>query len=296
MTSNWMLWILASAVVLAVYDLLKKASVRDNAVLPVLMVSTAAGACAYVATLAAAGRIAGSWSAVDARIAALAAVKTVIVGSSWIFTFRALRSLPITIATPIRASAPAVVILLAFFLYGERPAPLQWLGMVLVFAGFFAFSWAGRAEGIDFRRSKAVFFAIGGMLLSAVSALFDKFVFQVAAAPVEPVQLLFQVFLFVFYFLVFSADRLMFGSGGAVGFRWRPTIPFVGIALALADWLYFRALAFPEAQISIGSLLRRFSVAITFFIGAFLFRERNLRRKTLALVFVLAGIVILCGL
>lgn len=290
---NWVFWILASATVLAFYDLLKKESVRGNAVLPVLIVSTAAGAAAYVSALAVFGTLRGAFAACDSSVTALAAVKTVIVGTSWILTFLALRTLPITIATPIRASAPALVVLFAYFLYGEHPSVMQWCGMALVFAGFFAFSWAGRSEGVDFLRDKAVFFAVGGMVLSACSALFDKYVFQVVAAPKESVQLLFQLFNLVFYVTIWSVCRLV-RSAPVSQFVWRRSIPFVGVALALADWLYFRALADPEALISVGSLLRRFSVVITFFLGAFLFRERNLRRKTFALVLVLAGTLVLC--
>ncbi len=40
--------------------------------------------------------------------------------------------------------------------------------------------------------------------------------------------------------------------------------------------------------------MRRFSVAITFVLGALFFRETNLRRKGLALALVLAGIALLC--
>ena len=44
-----------------------------------------------------------------ARVIVLAALKSVIVATSWVFTFTALKTLPITIATPIRASSPALV-------------------------------------------------------------------------------------------------------------------------------------------------------------------------------------------
>ena len=52
--------------------------------------------------------------------------------------------------------------------------------------------------------------------------------------------------------------------------------------------------AIPDAPISAGSLLRRFSVVITFVLGAFLFHERNLKRKGLALAAILIGVVLLC--
>lgn len=75
-------------------------------------------------------------------------------------------------------------------------------------------------------------------------------------------------------------------------FRW--TIPLVGILLAAADWLYFKGLAIPGVPISIGSLLRRFSVVITFVLGARFFHETNLLRKSLALAAILFGVLLLC--
>ena len=56
----WILWILASSVFLAFYDLAKKASVKENAVLPVLLIATIAGAAAYVTALGVAGGIDGA--------------------------------------------------------------------------------------------------------------------------------------------------------------------------------------------------------------------------------------------
>ena len=51
----WLGWILASCAVLSVYDLGKKASVRGNAVFPVLLGSTLSGWLAVTAFLACRG-------------------------------------------------------------------------------------------------------------------------------------------------------------------------------------------------------------------------------------------------
>ncbi len=276
---------------LAFYDISKKASVRDNAVLPVLLAATAAGAAAYVAALGAAGGI-GEAVAASAGDLALIVVKSAIVATSWVFTYCALRTLPITIATPIRASAPALVFVAAFFLYGERPSLMQGAGMVLVFAGYWAFSWAGRHEGIVFFRSRAVWFAIGGMCMSALSSLWDKFILQRCAIPVETVQFWFQLDLVALYALMLGCQRALRLHRDA--FEWRWSIPATGVLLAAADWLYFHGLAIPDVPISAGSLLRRFSVVITFALGAMMFHERNLKRKGLALAAILAGVMLLC--
>ena len=290
--ASWTTLILLSAVFLALYDIVKKASVRENAVLPTLLFSTLFGCAAFFCGLAATGGLASAVAAVTPRIVFFAAIKSVIVAASWVFTFCALRTLPISIATPIRSSAPALVFVLAFFFYGERPGLLQGLGMAAVFAGYFAFSWAGRHEGIDFFRNKAVWCAFGGMFCSAFSSMWDKYIFQLCGANVETVQFLFQIGLVLVYGLLL-VGRLAFGIKGDP-FEWRWCIPFVGILLAAADWLYFTGLSSPDVPVSVASLLRRFSVVITFFAGAKFFHETNLARKGVALAAILAGVVLIC--
>ena len=289
---SWTAWILASSFFLALYDLAKKASVRDNAVLPVLLCSTCCGCAAFIAGIAVCGGLPAVQASVSGRVLLLAASKSVIVATSWIFTFCALRTLPITIATPIRASAPALVFIAAFFLYGEIPSWVQAIGMLAVFGGYWAFSWAGKHEGIDFFRNRAVWCAIAGACFSACSSLWDKYVFQVLSAPVETVQFFFQIGLVVVYATLLAGQRLL--RLPHARFEFRLTIPFVGILLAAADWLYFTGLAIPDAPISVGSLLRRFSVVITFVLGARFFHETNLKRKALALAAILVGVILLC--
>ena len=272
-TLDWTIWILASSVFLALYDLTKKASVANNAVLPVLFISTCCGCIAYMASLAVCGRFAAAVSGLTPEVVALSAVKCAVVGASWVLTFCALRTLPISIATPIRASSPALVFLIAFFLYGECPAPLQAIGMAAVFVGYFAFSWAGRHEGIDFFRCRAVWYAIGGTAFSAISAIWDKWLLQVRGLEVETMQFAFQVGLVVFYGAALAVCRL---------------------ARAMGDWLYFRGLSYPDVHVSAVSLMRRLSVVITFVLGAKFFHETNLWRKAVALAVVLVGIVLIC--
>ena len=288
---SWTFWILSSAFFLALYDLAKKASVHGNAVIAVLLCSTSFGCASFVLAVALHGDVCAMMHA-GGEVFALALAKSVIVGISWIFTFCALRTLPISIATPIRASAPAMVFVLALILYGEVPGWLQAIGMAITFAGYWAFSWAGRHEGIDFFRNRAVWCAIAGACFSAMSSLWDKYCFQVRAAPVEAVQFWFQIGLVAVYALLLFTQRLV--GLAHYRFEWRWTIPFVGILLAAADWLYFTGLAMPDVPVSVVSLMRRFSVVLTFILGAKFFHETNLLRKGVALALVLAGITILC--
>jgi drug/metabolite transporter (DMT)-like permease len=282
---------LLSAFFLALYDIAKKSSVRSNAVFPVLLISSFSGAVAYISSLALASGLSSVVNVAPFDLF-LIGVKGLIVAISWVFTYYALRTLPVTIATPIRASAPALVFIVAFFVYDERPTLVHGAGMALVFLGYWAFGWAGKCEGIDFLRSKPVWFAVAGMVMSALSSLWDKFIFQKRAIPVETVQFWFQFFLvllYTFFFIIWKKEHSLRKE-----FQWRWTIPLTGILLAAADWLYFHGLAIPDVSIAEGALLRRFSVVITFILGAVFFHERNLKRKAIALAAILAGVVLLC--
>jgi drug/metabolite transporter (DMT)-like permease len=46
--------------------------------------------------------------------------------------------------------------------------------------------------------------------------------------------------------------------------------------------------------VSAASLLRRFSVVITFVLGARIFHETNLARKVVALAAIVAGVALIC--
>ena len=67
----------------------------------------------------------------------------------------------------------------------------------------------------------------------------------------------------------------------------------VSLFLSAADFAYFYALSLPGAMISVVSMVRRSSVLVSFFVGAFVFREKNIRSKVLDLLLVLLGMLFL---
>lgn len=287
----WIPSILVSAVLLAFYDITKKQSVRDNAVMPVLFVATLCGSVAFALALALSGGLSQAL-AISAAGFWLVVAKSLLVSASWIFVYYAMRALPISIASPIRASAPLWTLLGAIVLYREIPTALQALGMAAVFVGYGLFSLAGRSEGIHFGRHAGVFYAFAGTLLGAASALYDKYLLHACALPRNTLQLWFALDLVVVLGLGLAAQRL--AGLQRTRFEWRWTIPVVGVLLMAADWFYFGALSEKGVAVSVVSLIRRSNVVLSFTLGALIFREHNLRKKALALVAILAGVAVLC--
>ena len=287
----WVSFILISALLLSFYDISKKHSVNNNAVMPVLFLATLCGSVGFIAVLALAGKLQAAW---DISLAAFGfvALKSLIVSASWVFVYYAMRALPISLAAPIRASAPLWTLCGAMVLFGEIPRPVQALGMAIIFAGYWMFSVAGKMEGIRFSRHPGVFCAFAGTLLGAGSALYDKYLLRSYGLERNTLQLWFTLDLSVILGLCLFVQRL--AGLQRTRFEWRWTIPLVGLLLMAADWFYFGALSQEGVAISVLSLIRRSNVVLSFSLGALLFHECNLRTKAVALVAVLLGVAILC--
>lgn len=293
----WILLALASAATLGVYDVAKKASADRNAVLATLFACSMWGGVVVLPWLVVA-RFAPDWAGSHGLAIGVLGwkghlfvlAKAGIVTLSWTLSFLALQKLPLTIASPIRATAPLYTLVGAIVLFGESPTSRQWSGIALVLAGHFAFSVLGKAEGIRFSTSPRVWALLAGTVVGSVSALWDKNLLQ--REGLDPAAM--QVWFTLYNVALQGGLWLLFGRGETgFGFRWRWTMPATGLLLLLADAFYFRALAEPDALVAIVSSMRRGNVVVGFVIGGLAFRERNRRRKAFALLLLLGGLALL---
>lgn len=294
------IWLgLVSMVFLGVYDVCKKQALRDNAVLPVLFLSNLAGVMIAGPLLLASavwpeamGSIGLNVDPITSTGHGLIFVKSAIISTSWVLAYFALKHLPISIVSPIRASGPVWTIIGAIVLFQESPGALQWVGMAVVFTGYFAFSILGREEGIHFHRSKWILFIFMATLIGTTSTLYDKWLIQRLGYTPMQVQVWFTVYLlliFTVYFLALWWPQ----RKRSTPFAWRWSIPLIGILLYIADYAYFVAVANPDALIIILSILRRCSVVISFTAGALIFKEVNKRKKAWVLLWILAGVALI---
>ncbi len=283
----WVMPILGSALLLGVYDVCKKAAVKENSVMPVLFYATLCGTLFFCAVTALSGQLE---EAVFCPLpaAAMLFAKALLVGASWVCVYYAMRELPISIAAPIRATAPLWTFAGSLILYHEFPSFQQAAAMLLIFAGYYAFSVLGKKEDGNFLHSRGLWLIVAGTLLGAASALYDKFLLGVANIPRLTVQFHFSVDLIIILGAAYFIRANFFGQKHK--FYWRWSIFFTGILLILADYLYFYALSVPEVRISILSLVRRCNCIVSFGIGCYYFREVNIWKKAVALIFILAGV------
>ncbi|GAB1488862.1 DMT family transporter [Opitutaceae bacterium] len=293
---DWIVASLLSAFIYGLYDLATKHAVRDNAVLPVLFWANVCSAVVWGLLLASASILPSALPA-GLHVEPLTPfqhlqmlLKAGIVSASWICGYFAVKHLPLSLASPVRATSPIWTLLGAILILGERPSWLEGLGIMITLASFAGLSFAGRKEGIHFHRDKWIGFLIASTLLGAASGLYDKYLLGRLGYSVATVQCWFSIYLALLFLPVVLGWYFRLWQRNV--FHWRWSILLVSAGLLVADFLYFGALRDEEALISIVYSLRRASILVAFGGGILLFKEQNGRQKLPAVIGIVTGIVL----
>lgn len=293
----WLTLAFTSAALLGLYDAAKKKALTQNAVLPVLLLNTLFCSLIFLPAILSAECGLGWFDGtiLEASRGTLQAhglviLKSVIVLTSWIFGYFAMKHLPITIVGPINATRPVMVLVGAMLLFGERLNAYQWIGVVLAVVSLLLLSRSSRREGVDFTHNRWILCIALAALTGAVSGLYDKYIMtRLDAVFVQSWYNLYQFLMMAVVVGVLWWPR----RRHTTPFHWSWAIPLISIFLSAADFAYLFALRDPEAMISVVSMIRRGSVVVSFLCGAALFHERNLRSKAIDLAFVLVGMFFL---
>ena len=298
----WLVLAFVSATFLGFYDTSKKASLKDNAVLPVLFLNTVFSTLifspflldyigdfgwfsgTFMDTAPYGDGLADGTQTIKAHL--LVILKAFIVLSSWICGYFGLKHLPLTIVGPINATRPVLVLVGAMLIFGERLNTYQWIGVILAIGSVFLMSRASKKENIDFKKNKWIWCVGLATLMGVISGLYDKFIMK-SLSP------MFVQSWFNFYQLLIMAaicGLLWYPKRHqSTPFQWKWTILLISIFICIADFAYYTSLNDPDSMISVVSLVRRGSVVISFACAVIFFKERNLKAKIFDLLLLLTG-------
>lgn len=293
----WLISAFISASLLGLYDVFKKISLSENAVLPVLFLNIFF-CCLLLSPIVVlslffpeAVRNTPLYLApISPSAHGLLWIKAILVLSSWTFAYFSLKHLPLTIASPIKATQPILTLTGAVCIFGERLNAWQWMGILLAICSFYLLSWTGRKEGIRFTRNKWILFMILAILTGSCSGLYDKFLMtRLDRINVQVWFNFYQLFLMGLILLVLWYPH----RKHTTPFHWKWSVPLISLFLVLADFAYFYALSYEDSMISVISLVRRSGVVVTFMAGAILFKEKNLKAKFIDLLLVILGMLMI---
>lgn len=294
----WLLLAFCSAALLGFYDVFKKKSLSNNAVLPVLALNTLFSSIIFIPFILLSHFApqmlqdsifyvpdSGGW-----EVHKFILLKSFIVLSSWAFGYFGMKHLPLTIVGPINATRPVMTLVGAMLIFGERLNLYQWIGVFMAVISFFMLSRSGKKEGIDFKHDRWIWFVVLAAVLGAVSGLYDKYLMgRFNNMQVQAWYNIYQLFMMggVLMFLWWPKRKT------STPFRWDWCIILISVFLSAADFVYFYALSMEDSMISIVSMVRRGSVVVSFLFGAMMFHEKNLKSKTIDLLLVLIGMFFL---
>ena len=286
-----------SALMLGLYDVAKKRSLMGNAVVAVLWFNTFISTLIFLPVVIdsewALGLLANtslSYEPTTLFCHMLVAIKAVITLSSWICGYYAMKHLPLSIVGPVNATRPVVVLVGAVLLFGERLNLWQWGGVLLTIASLYLLSVSSKKENVSFssRHAVAMFMA---MLLGAVSGLFDKYIISEHSLDPMFVQSWFSIYQLVIMTILLLV--IWYPRRSVDKFHWSWAIPLISIFVSCADFCYYHAIDMDGSMIAVISMIRRFSVVVSFVCAALIFGEKNLRSKALDMVLILIGMILL---
>ena len=294
----WLLLAFCSAALLGFYDVFKKKSLSNNAVLPVLALNTLFSSIIFIPFILLSHFApqmlqdsifylpdSGGW-----EVHKFILLKSFIVLSSWAFGYFGMKHLPLTIVGPINSKGPVMTLVGAMLIFGERLNLYQWIGVFMAVISFFMLSRSGKKEGIDFKHDRWIWFVVLAAVLGAVSGLYDKYLMgRFNNMQVQAWYNIYQLFMMggVLMFLWWPKRKT------STPFRWDWCIILISVFLSAADFVYFYALSMEDSMISIVSMVRRGSVVVSFLFGAMMFHEKNLKSKAIDLLLVLIGMFFL---
>lgn len=281
----WILFAVISSLSLGFYDVFKKMALDRNNVLMVLFLNTLFCTLymspALVYTL---NDMYGNFVKPMSHVYIF--IKSVIVTSSWLLGYYAIKHLPLTIQGSINALRPVLVLLGAIIIFDEQPNLLQWAGIVLGFISLLWVGFIGHREGYTFSRNKWLWAGFTSVLLWAASGLYDKFLLMhFKPINVEAWYSFYQLVIMTVVMLVVKCV-----AREKAKFEWRWSILLISLFICAADLCYFFALYEPDGMVSITSMIRRGSALVSYFYGIIVLHERkNLRLKIFDQLLLIAG-------
>ncbi|MBR2408887.1 MAG: EamA family transporter [Lachnospiraceae bacterium] len=294
-----MLWIwltLFYGVIKGTREIIKKKSMEKNTILEVLFVYTLLSFLMVTPGVTKAGGV--PWQDM-----LWIAVKSFVIFVAWIFSFKAIKKMPISLYGLLDLSRVIFSTLMGVIFLREAMSFRQTVGLLLVCAGLLLYRYqtGGRrlfmkkgrdgellkkepAEKVGF---KIVCFALLSCLLNGVSGTMDKVLMRRMSS--TQLQFWYMLFLVLFYLLYIVITKTKIRLWSALKNYW---IWILSLIFVIGDKALFLANQSPDSKVTIMTLLKQAGCIVTILAGKFIFKEKNIGYKLFCAGVIIAGIVL----
>ncbi len=304
----WMLLVLFYGVLKGIREIVKKMALKKSGVIEILFFYTF---LAFLFVLPQA-RDAGG---LEPNEYLWVAIKAFCVFLAWIFSFRAINKMPLSLYGVLDLSRVLFATLLGVVVLNEALGMMQTLGLIFVSAGLLLLKYkppfvqrifvnteAGvgtegnqevclsnkslSEQSKDSVKAKYVIFAFLSCMLNAVSGLMDKILMQDMTS--SQLQFWYMLFMVIYYGIYMLLTRTKLSKDvWKNGWIWLLSILFVA-----ADKALFIANGMEGSRITIMTLLKQSGCVVAILAGKMVFKEKNTGYKLFCAGVIVLGIVI----
>ena len=279
----WMLLVLFYGVLKGFREVVKKMALKKNGVIEVLFFYTF---LAFLFVLPQAKDAGGLYGTDYLWIA----MKSFFVFLAWIFSFKAIKKMPISLYGVLDLSRVLFSTLLGVVVLEETLGFMKTMGLIFVSSGLLLLKYRPPLTIVNKSEESVktiyVVFAFLSCILNALSGLMDKILMQDMNS--SQLQFWYMLFLVIYYGIYMIATKTKLSKDiWKNGWIWLLSILFV-----VADKALFIANGMAESQVTVMTLLKQSGCVVTILAGKFIFKEKKAGYKLFCAVVIVVGIVI----
>lgn len=223
-------------------------------------------------------------------------IKSVIGVSAFLCVMTALKNLQISNALPLLALTPGFVAVFAFIFLGESLKTPEVIGLISLIAGTYILESKNLKEILSplnvFLKSKYHHYVILALLLFTASSIMDKLL--LIKLNLTPISL--TAFQHLFFALLFLMIYFLYGGVKKfelINFNKKDLWWIVLISILTIGYRYTQIVSISLASVALTLAVKRTSVLWATIIGGKIFKDSNLLKKTIAVLFILLGAVLI---
>ena len=288
----WIVLVLLYGILKGIREILKKKALEKNSTIEVLFMYTL---LSFLIVLPDVRNAVG----LEPKFYFYISIKSFVIFLAWIFSFKAIKKMPISLYGVLDLSRVMFATLLGVFVLHEVLSRYQMAGVFFVSAGLIMLKYRPRrrkaaagsgetadSDGEQTVRTVYVVMAFASCLLNALSGLLDKLLMKEISS--AQLQFWYMFFLVLFYLLYILFTKVPVRMKSVVRNKW---VWMLSILFVIADRALFIANGIPGSRITVMTLLKQAGCVVTILAGRYLFKEKDTTHKMVCALIIIVGIM-----
>jgi len=203
---------------------------------------------------------------------------------------KALKVSPISLTMPFLALTPLFLILVSYFILGEKVSVIGGIGIFLIASGSYTLNIHKMRHSL-IEPVRAVFREKGSVMMIAVALLFSitSSLGKMAITNSSPV--FFGSFYFILMTILFTPIALSKNKGKLVITR-KDLVPLAAIGITYSLMIMFHMLAMSLTKVAYMISVKRMSLLFSILYGHFLFKEEKITERVIGGIIMFIGFVL----